>query len=231
MAIYDINGNALETGGASDINLAKWSGKKIVVDGSSITSGGAGSKSPTWPAWIANELGITIYDHSLSGSQWLWTYSSASSYSRLGEYEADTDAIILMGDFSSSYTNLGAIGDSANVSGETYYARLKGYAEALISAFPLIPIIWAIEPPRNWDEHNTPNGRAENIATAITTVGKLYGFPIADCSHNTIYRPYDKTNYAANTSDGTHPWNNIQRGMAQVIIETMRKTPVVYSVE
>lgn len=228
MAIYDVYGNVIAAGGEADVNLAKWRGKKIIVDGSSITSGGAGGKSPAWPTWLANELGVTIYDHSLSGSQWLWTYAYASSYSRLGDYEADADAIILMGDFSSSYTSLGAIGDAANVTGETYYARLKGYAEALISAFPLIPIIWAVEPPRNWNEHNVPTARQEVIASAIKSVAELYGFPTADCLHNTIYRPYNETNYAANTTDGTHPLNNIQRGMAQILIETLRKTPVVY---
>ena len=148
---------------------------------------------------------------------------------RIEDYESDANGIIVMGDFSTSRGTLGTIDDAASIDGSTYYARLKAYAEALIAAFPLIPIIWAIEPPRNWQDHNDPDAAQEQTAKAIMDVGQLYGFPVADCLHNTIYRPYNATNYAANTSDGTHPWNNIQRGMAQTIIETMKKTPVAYA--
>lgn len=228
--IYDINGNNIST---SDINLAKWAGKKIIVDGSSITSGGSGSPvDPTWSTYVGEYLGATIYNHALSGSQWVYYYGGerTTSYMRIGNYESDADCIICMGDFSSSASSYGDISASADINASTYYPKLKAYAEALITAFPLIPIIWAIEPPRNWEEHNVPTARQESIAKAIKEVAELYGFPVADCLHNTIYRPYNETNYAANTSDGTHPWNNIQRGMAQTIIETMKRTPIAYTV-
>lgn len=227
--MYDINGNYI-----GDVNIEKWHGKKIIVDGSSITSGGSGSPvDPTWHHYLEDYLGVTIYDHSLSGSQWLYYYGGdrTTSYMRMADYEADADCIILMGDFSTSQGSLGTITDTADVNGSTYYARLRGYAAALIDAFPLIPIVWVVEPPRNWEIHNDSTATTELIAKAIMDVAQLYGFPVADCLHNTIYRPYNATNYSANTSDGTHPWNNIQRGMAQVIIETLKKTPVVYSVD
>lgn len=217
-------------GGITDINIKKWFGKKIVVDGSSITSGGTGNTKPTWWSFVKDMFALdTVYDHSLSGSNWLYGSTYASSYSRLSDYEADADAIILMGDFSSSYTSLGAITDVANVTGDTYYARLKGYAEALIAKYPLCPIIWVIEPPRNWDTPNDPNGRGNTIASALKAVAELYGFPVADCLHKNIFRQYNEANYAATTSDGTHPWNNIQRTMAQIIAETMKETPLFYN--
>ena len=226
------------TGGSSsgitDINIKKWFGKKIIVDGSSITSGGGGNTRPTWHSFIKDMFALdTVYDHSLSGSNWLYSSSAyPSSYSRLQDYEADADAVIIMGDFSSSHVQGGTIDDAANVEGDTYYARLKGYAQALIAKYPLCPIIWAIEPPRNVgnpSEMSDSRKRAEGITAAINAVAEYYGFPVADCFHKTIFRQYNETNYAETTSDGTHPWNNIQRTMAQVIAETMKGTPLFYN--
>ena len=220
--------------GITDINIKKWFGKKIIVDGSSITSGGSGNTLPTWHSFIKDMFALdTVYDHSLSGSNWLYSSSAyPSSYSRLQDYEADADAVIIMGDFSSSHVQGGTIDDAANVEGDTYYARLKGYAQALIAKYPLCPIIWVIEPPRNVgnpSEMSDSRKRAEGITVAIKAVAEYYGFPVADCFHKTIFRQYNETNYAETTSDGTHPWNNIQRTMAQVIAETMKGTPLFYN--
>lgn len=226
------------TGGSSsgitDINIKKWFGKKIIVDGSSITSGGSGNTLPTWHSFIKDMFALdTVYDHSLSGSNWLYSSSAyPSSYSRLQDYEDDADAVIIMGDFSSSHVNVGTIDDEANVEGDTYYARLKGYADALVAKYPLCPIIWCIEPPRNVgnpSEMSDSRKRAEGITVAIKAVAEYYGFPVADCFHKTIFRQYNEKNYAETTSDGTHPWNNIQRTMAQVIAETMKGTPLFYN--
>ena len=228
MAIYDINGTELASG-SSDVNISKWNGKKIIVDGSSITSGGSGLTIPVWHDYLAEYLGVSIYDHSVSGTQWVWNYGSGGSYWRIQDYESDADAVVIMGDYNSSWGSLGEISDASDITAQySYYSRLKAFAEALIEKYPLIPIIWVIEPPRNFDGLLTPDVRCRQTAKAIQEVGELYGFPIANCLINTIFRPYNATNYAANTSDGTHPWRNIQRGMAQTIIETLKRTPIVY---
>lgn len=228
MAIYDINGNLLS--GASDPNIEKWNGKKIIVDGSSITSGGSGLTIPTWYTYLANYLGLTVYNHSVSGTQWVWNYGSGGSYWRIPDYEAGADGVVIMGDYNSSWGSLGTISDVADITAQnSYYARLKAFAEALIAKYPLQPIVWVIEPPRDFENLLTPDVRCRQTAKAIQEVGELYGFPVANCLTNTIFRPYNETNYVANTADGTHPYRNIQKGMAETIIETMKRTPVVYS--
>lgn len=227
--IYDINGNIV-----LDSSMDRWKGKKIIVDGSSLTNGGNTSPgAPRWADYLGDMLDATIYNHGLSGSQWVYYYGGdrTTSYMRISDYEQDADCIITMGDFSSSASGMGTISDAADISSSYYYPKLKAYAEALITAFPLIPIIWAIEPPRNWEDPNNPTGRAETLAKAIKEVAELYGFPVADCFHQTIYRPYNETNYAANTSDGTHPWNNIHHGMAYIVLDTLRRTPTVFPVD
>lgn len=42
-----------------------------------------------------------------------------------------------------------------------------------------------------------------------------------------MYRPWIQANYDVTTSDGTHPYNIIQYTMAQVIAETMKRTPLL----
>lgn len=230
---YDVGWENIKSNGIFDINIKKWFGKKIIVDGSSITSGGVGNTQPTWFTFIKQMFALSqVYNHSLSGSNWMYGARYASSYSRLKEYEKDANAIIIMGDFSSSYSNLGSMSDMADAEGDTYYSRLKGYADSIINLFPNIPIIWVIEPPRSFEnpsEMSESKKRAEEISKAIKEVGEYYGFPVSDCFHKTIFRPYMSNNYEITTSDGTHPWNNIQRTMAQIIAETMKETPIFYN--
>ena len=116
------------------------------------------------------------------------------------------------------------------------YARLKYLAETLINKYPLCPIIWVIEPPRadvGETEGNmvplNPSSDYNKYSAVIEEVAEYYGFTHCNLMKNTIFRPWIQANYDATTSDGTHPWNNIQRTMAQVIAETMKRTPLIYN--
>lgn len=222
--------------GTRDINIRKWQGKKIVVDGSSITKGGTGNTQPTWPKFLKDMLALeTVYDHSVSGTGWFT--GSPTGFSRIANYEADADAIILMGDYNGIYSysqNVGSIADEANPAGSCY-ARLKALAEALIDKYPLCPVIWVIEPPRSNKNPESgtvpmqPDSSYNKYAKIMEEVAEYYGFPHCNLMKNTVFRPWNEDNFAKTTSDGTHPWNNIQRTMAQVIAETMKRTPLIYN--
>ena len=222
--------------GTVDINIKKWFGKKIVVDGSSITAGGTGLTQPTWPSFIADMFALDVYSHAESGTGWFT--GATTALQRVDEYEADADAVIMMGDYNGIYaytSDKGNIEDAADASGSCY-AKLKYLAEKLINKYPLCPIIWVIEPPRaKFDEANwemvpmNPNSAYNAYAKVIEEVAELYGFSHCNLMQNTVFRPWIKANFEATTSDGTHPWNNIQRTMAQVIAEAMKRTPLIYN--
>lgn len=230
-------GGGTSVKGTSDINIRKWFGKKIVVDGSSITSGGSGSTLPTWHSFLKDMFALdTVYNHSESGSGWF--IGGGTTIARVADYEEDADAVILMGDYNGIYNytrGLGTIDDEASLDG-LCYARLKYLAETLINKYPLCPIIWVIEPPRA-DVGETagdmvpmnPGSAYNKYSAIIEEVAEYYGFTHCNLMKNTVFRPWIQANYEATTSDGTHPWNNIQRTMAQVIAETMKRTPLIYN--
>lgn len=221
----------------ADINIKKWFGKKIVVDGSSITTGGTGLTQPTWSDFLKDMFALSaVYNHASSGTPW-FTYGATNVMSRTEDYETDADAIIIMGDYngiaSFNVDNPGTLDDEPSLTG-TYYAKLKYLAETLINKFPLCPVIWVVEPPRYTGEGDTRvpmvyNGAPVLQGKAIEEVAEYYGFIHCNLMKNTIFRPWNAVNYAATTSDGVHPWNNVQRTMAQVIAETMKRTPLFYN--
>lgn len=209
-----------------DINIKKWNGKKIVTDGSSISSGGAGKTIPTWPEYLRQIFGLeAAYNHAVSGSGW-FSMGTSQLIDRIAEYEDDADAVIIMGDYNGGnmYVDMGTIEDEPDLEGSGY-AKLKYLAERLIEKYPLCPIIWVAEPPRT--DTITPMTGHE-IADAIMDVARYYGFQRCDLLHNTVFRPWNAANFAGTTDDGVHPWTSIQGTMAQVIAETMKATPLLY---
>lgn len=221
--------------GITDINIKKWFGKKIVIDGSSITAGGTGNTVPVWGSFLKDMFALAAcYNHAVSGTGWFF---SGDSYvvDRVDDYEADADAVILMGDYNGIYaytSNPGTIDDAPAADG-SYYAKLKYLAEKLIAKYPLCPVIWVVEPPRGAQgDGKTPMDYDSGYALqskCIEEVADYYGFTHCNLMKSTVFRPWNETNYAETTSDGTHPWNNIQRTMAQVIAETMKRTPLIYN--
>lgn len=231
---YLTNNPISAVSGTRDINIIKWKNKKVLVDGSSITRGGTGQTQPTWPEYIKRIFGLkTIYNHSVSGTPWFDTGSS-NVWSRIDNYETDADAIILMGDYNGVYSGgtIGTKDDTPDMS--SYYGKLKKLAEKLINKYSLCPIIWVSEPPRASKSisDTTPinyNSTYNKMNEAMEEVCKLYGFGYCNLMTNTVFRPWIEANYNETTSDGTHPWNNIQGTMAQIIAETMKATPLIYS--
>lgn len=225
---------------SNDLNITKWKGKKIVVDGSSITAGGTGETKPTWSDYLKEWFGLyTVYNHAGSGTGWT-SSGSTTVITRMLEYEDDADAVILMGDYNGIYGYMQGVGniDDEPSSDGSYYARLKYIAEYLINKYPLCPIIWVAEPPRSnpTDEalEKTPMGYDSVYAKqneCIETVAEYYGFPHCNLMKNTVFRPWIQANYNVTTADGTHPYNIIQHTMAQVIAETMKRTPLLYGYE
>lgn len=210
-----------------DINIQKWRGKKIVTDGSSISSGGVGKTIPTWPEYLRQIFGLeAAYNHAVSGSGW-FSMGTSQLIDRIAEYEDDADAVIIMGDYNGAnmYVGGGTIEDEPDLDGSGY-AKLKYLAERLIEKYPLCPIIWGVEPPR---KNTITPMTGSNVADVILEVARYYGFQTCDLLHNTVFRPWVTANFAGTTDDGVHPWTSVQGTMAQVIAETMKATPLLYN--
>jgi hypothetical protein len=227
-----VSGGGVIYKGTTDINIRKWFGRKIVIDGSSITCGG----DKVWGDFLKDMFALdAVYNHAASGTGWF--IGPTTLLQRVDDYEADADAVIIMGDYNGIFTfSGGGTPDDDAAEDGSCYGKLKFLAEKLINKYPLCPIIWVIEPPRaavgELDSGCIPmnyNSEYNKYSKIIEEVAELYGFTHCNMMKNTVFRPWIQANFDATTSDGTHPWANVQRTMAQVIAETMKRTPIFYN--
>ena len=231
--------NPITVKNVQDINIKKWKGKKIVIDGSSITHGSGANALPTWGEYLKQifDLG-EVYNHAKNGTGWFFSGDSLL-INRVDDYESDADAVILMGDYNGIYmmSKTSSISDAIATSdtissseSSSYHGKLKYLAEKLIEKYPLSPIIWVVEPPRNIEGQKPMDYNSVYAlqGKAIEEVAEYYGFQHCNLMKNTVFRPWITENYNSTTSDGTHPWTNIQGTMAQIIAETMKATPIIY---
>lgn len=213
-----------------DFNRSKWKGKKIIVDGDSITHFGQ------WHIWLKEWFEwATVYNHACSG-QSLTILRNANDASGVGQglkgyervqqnYEADADAIILMGD-GNNCGNKNAIGVYSDTTEDTWCGRMNLMLDAITTKYPTKPIILISNPPRGETNRHGINDSAHVQANAMKDLAWNRGFYYIDCYHTNLYRPnipQNVTLFGNNGKDITHPNNLGHKMMAQMIFEELKK--------
>lgn len=98
MAIYDVNGDIISSGGSDDFNFSKWNGKIAVVEGNSLVA------STDWGHYLATYLGMTVHNVAQSGSSIVVNPTTGgSSISDItsnieNNYPSACDLVIMQGD-------------------------------------------------------------------------------------------------------------------------------------
>ena len=213
-----------------DFNRSKWKGKKIIVDGDSITHFGQ------WHIWLKEWFEwATVYNHACSG-QSLTILRNANDASGVGQglkgyervqqnYEADADAIILMGD-SNNCGNKNAIGVYSDTTEDTWCGRMNLMLDAITTKYPTKPIILISNPPRGATDRHGINDSAHIQANAMKDLAWNRGFYYIDCYHTNLYRPnipQNVTLFGNNGKDIVHPNELGHKMMAQMIFEELKK--------
>ena len=213
-----------------DFNRSKWKGKKIIVDGDSITHFGQ------WHIWLKEWFEwATVYNHACSG-QSLTILRNANDASGVGQglkgyervqqnYEADADAIILMGDCNNC-GNQNEIGTYSDTTEDTWCGRMNLMLDAITTKYPTKPIILISNPPRGETNRHGINDSAHVQANAMKDLAWNRGFYYIDCYHTNLYRPnipQNVTLFGNNGKDITHPNNLGHKMMAQMIFEELKK--------
>ena len=213
-----------------DFNRSKWKGKKIIVDGDSITHFGQ------WHIWLKEWFEwATVYNHACSG-QSLTILRNANDASGVGQglkgyervqqnYEADADAIILMGD-GNNCGNKNEIGVYSDTTEDTWCGRMNLMLDAITTKYPTKPIILISNPPRGETNRHGINDSAHVQANAMKDLAWNRGFYYIDCYHTNLYRPnipQNVTLFGNNGKDITHPNNLGHKMMAQMIFEELKK--------
>lgn len=213
-----------------DFNRSKWKGKKIIVDGDSITHFGQ------WHIWLKEWFEwATVYNHACSG-QSLTILRNANDASGVGQglkgyervqqnYEADADAIILMGD-GNNCGNKNAIGVYSDTTEDTWCGRMNLMLDAITTKYPTKPIILISNPPRGATDRHGINDSAHIQANAMKDLAWNRGFYYIDCYHTNLYRPnipQNVTLFGNNGKDIVHPNELGHKMMAQMIFEELKK--------
>lgn len=213
-----------------DFNRSKWKGKKIIVDGDSITHFGQ------WHIWLKEWFEwATVYNHACSG-QSLTILRNANDASGVGQglkgyervqqnYEADADAIILMGD-GNNCGNKNEIGVYSDTTEDTWCGRMNLMLDAITTKYPTKPIILISNPPRGATDRHGINDSAHIQANAMKDLAWNRGFYYIDCYHTNLYRPnipQNVTLFGNNGKDIVHPNELGHKMMAQMIFEELKK--------
>ena len=238
--IYDGQGNKYTFSQSSEesnnFNVSKWSNKKIIVDGDSVTYLGY------WSNWLKEWLFLSdVYNHAGSGMSLTWQRSGNDAsgvgsglkgYERVQQnYEEDADCIILMGDFNDaahSTNNLGNYDDS--VSYESYEtgswcARFNLMLDAIEEKYPTKPVLLIANPPRPGSDRVGLGNWGDNQIEKMKEIAQNRNLYYLDCYRENILRPNNDANkllYTTN-SDGVHLNQLGSKLMAQMIYEKMKQ--------
>lgn len=216
-----------------DFNRSKWKGKKVIVDGDSITHYGQ------WHIWLKEWFEWdTVYNHACSGYSLTKPRGGADAsgvgqglkgYERVQQnYEADADAIILMGDCNNC-GNQNEIGTYSDTTEDTWCGRMNLMLDAITTKYPTKPIILISNPPRGETNRHGINDSAHVQANAMKDLAWNRGFYYIDCYHTNLYRPnipQNVTLFGNNGKDTTHPNNLGHKMMAQMIFEELKKVGI-----
>lgn len=222
------------------LNFKKWSGKKVVFDGNSLTSGYR--QETPWVDVLCSLLGITAYNHAISGSTLIAnrtvndvTYTAVEKVNSL--YEDDADCIFLVGDSNfvaqyslSDFENLKvAIGDPTDtVAGgkTTWSAKMNEVIDAIFTKYPTAPVILMTDPPRSsTEDSNITNGQYSIMRDAIEALCRHRRLVFFDTFTISPYRPwlggddYEYANFVNN--DDVHFGKMYAKMLAQVVMQMM----------
>ena len=238
--IYDGNGNLYELStsqsSGNDFNVSKWNGKKIIVDGDSVTFLGY------WSNWLKEWFLLSqIYNHAASGETLTWKRNSNDAsgvgnglkgYERVEQnYEDDADCVILMGDFNDAAHSTSSLGNyDDTVSFEKYEtgswcARFNLMLDAILDKYPTKPVLLIANPPRSGSDRVGLGNWGDNQIEKMKEIAQNRNLYYLDCYHENILRPNNDANkllYTTN-SDGVHLNQLGSKLMAQMIYEKMKQ--------
>lgn len=214
-------------GGEPPSNVSRYNGKTWMAMGASIVD--SQSTEYTYPKWVTEYFGFTLYDHALSGSRVraCLQRATASIDARINasdiitidhgtnDFKIET-AMGTINDAPTTAANLKdpAYRDNTNTSG-TFYGDLKGVIEYIYSVKPsariyLITPIRRTAPAETGTDTNSLGLKLVDYRNAVVEVAKFYGLPLLDNYYESGFN--DKT-IPVWTADGLHPTEWAQKNV------------------
>lgn len=144
-SIYDVNGNEIVISGSADeiYNYAKWNGKKLLVEGNSLT---ANAKS--WGYWLAQDLGMSLTNKATGGGaipRWEQTGTTTITDIKaiVNDYPNQVDLLIAQGDTNIGSWAFGSVSDQMDGDDPktTWAAAMNYWLRCVRAKYPNIVIV------------------------------------------------------------------------------------------
>lgn len=207
------------TPGESASNISRYNGKTWLAMGTSIVD--SQSTAYTYPKWVTEYFGFTLYDHAVSGTRVrsCLQRATASIDARILDSEFitidhgtnDFKIETVMGTIDDAPTSAAYLKDpvyraNGSILG-TFYGDLKGVIEYIYSVKPsariyLITPIRRSQPAATGTDTNSLGLKLVDYRNAVVEIAKFYGLPLLD---NYYESGFNTKTIPAWTSDGLHP--------------------------
>lgn len=193
----------------SDFNAKKWTGKKWVCIGDSLTEANSRTTKHYYD-YVSEKTGINVVVNAGSGSG----YKNPSSvdnkafYERATEIPTDADVVTVFGsgnDLTHGYT----LGDVTDTGTTTICGCINTTLDALITRIPTVqlgivaPTPWVNFPP------STADNAMEQYVEALQTICANRSIPFLDLYHCSNLRPWTSEGrtaaYSKDNGNGVHP--------------------------
>lgn len=206
---YNINSVIGTCKYVSEVRLKpKWSGKKWVVFGDSLTEANFRTTKHYFD-YVSKKTGIDIVNMGDSGSGYAKEREDGTAFfQRIGNVPTDADVITIFGSFNDRTANL-EIGNVTDTGTETIAGCMNTTISNLFMVYPLA--IVGVVTPTPWMGINPYNGIewGNQYVDMLLSIAKRWGIPALDLYHNSLLRPWDVTYralcYSKDNGDGTHP--------------------------
>lgn len=189
-------------------DLKKWTGKKWVVFGDSLTEENSRTTKHYFD-YVSDETGISTYNMGNSGSGYMNEQDLGTAfYQRISSVPTDADVITIFGSFNDNhyYSVLGTANDTGTT---TIGGCINTTLDNLFAAFPLANV--GIVTPTPWTNQNptTEPNDASAYVDLIKAICNKRSIPCLDLFHCSQLRPWDSDfrdlAYSKDDGGGTHP--------------------------
>lgn len=189
-------------------DLKRWTGKKWVVFGDSLTEENSRTTKHYFD-YVSDETGISTYNMGNSGSGYMNEQDLGTAfYQRISAVPTDADVITIFGSFNdNNYFNV--LGTANDTGTTTIGGCINTTLDNLFTAFPLANI--GIVTPTPWQNLNptTEPNTASAYVDLLKEICNKRGLPCLDLFHCSQLRPWDSDfrnlAYTKDDGGGTHP--------------------------
>ena len=199
-----------------------WTGRKIIFEGESITK----NETTAYPEYVGQQTGCVVRKVAQSGFCLYGNYVGKPHdfRIRISNYDADADAIIILGDCNSTLfiTSSSGCGDIDSNTPETWFGRWNLALEAIKKSFPTVPIFLVAEFGQSLKNQKT----TYLVSTYFQQLARKWCCIYIDLpTESPLDLKYAPTVWGLTDTDSIHASHEAMPLYADVIIRHLRQIP------